>query len=189
MRWYVLSPVTCRYTSLAKPLPPRLPVHRPGWLPWRFPASHTETSAPRPRLVLPGTRNLRQSVKSAATPPFKADDLPPEYLRRHPPPRSPIRVHSRAFAAPPVFKTTVIPQPSSPPPLQFFAALRLRVRKQFNEAKAVFPTQFSASPASLVESEPVEDCGESAFQAPTTTRLFTRDARLTVSELPSHEVA
>jgi len=44
-------------------------------------------------------------------------------------------------------------------PMRFFAPLRLRVRKQFNLTWAVFPMPFSASPAPLVESEPVEDCG------------------------------
>jgi hypothetical protein len=52
-------------------------------------------------------------------------------------------------------------------PMQFFASLHLRVRKLFNEAWAVFPMPFSASSASLVESEPVEDCGEPAFRART----------------------
>jgi len=34
-------------------------------------------------------------------------------------------------------------------PMQFFAPLRLCVRKQLNEAWEVFPMPFSASPASL----------------------------------------
>jgi len=65
-------------------------------------------------------------------------------------------------------------------PMRFFAPLRLRVRKQFNQAWAVFPMSFSASSVSLVESEPVEDCGEPRPSKAHSLPRFRRRRRLAI---------